>query len=75
MGEASPELYDFRVIGRNYRISGVDTNEDQKGEVSFQVLGVEHRLEKTITHSIVLSPSFVTAQNASNYLKECNIYP
>lgn len=55
MGGTSLELCDFRVIGRTYRISGVDTNEDQKGEVSFQALGVELRFEKTM-FPIVLRP-------------------
>lgn len=54
------------------RESGAGTHKDWKG---FQALGVERRLEKTIMHPVVLSPSFAIAQSASNYLKGCNIYP
>jgi len=57
------------------RESGTETHEDWRGEVSLQALDVEHRLEKTITRAVVLSPSSAIAQSASNYLKGCNIYP
>lgn len=68
---------DFRASGRNYRIGGADTHEDCKDEVRVARLWVcvEHRPEKTIMHLLVLSPSPVTAQSASNYLKGCSTYP